>query len=176
MLSVSLILKVSLDQTGGEFFTAAGKLCIKPNVTGTAWQHQVEVAASERLVSLIGTQEKPVANLRFEGITFTQSFPTFLGGTSANRSMAPGTGDWSIFRSGAVYLEGTEHVTVSRCTFREVGGNGLFMYSYNRWNTVSESEFVWLGDSAVALVGVPKGGLASVDGTDGNFPSDNLIT
>ena len=105
-----------------------------------------------------------------------QTFPTFLGGTSANRSMAPGTGDWSIFRSGAVYLEGTEHVTVSRCTFREVGGNGLFMYSYNRWNTVSESEFVWLGDSAVALVGVPKGGLASVDGTDGNFPSDCVIS
>ena len=64
---------------------------------------------------------------------------------------------------------------MDRCTFREIGGNGLFMYSYNRWNTVSESEFVWLGDSAVALVGVPKGGLASVDGTDGNFPSDNLI-
>eukprot|EP01048_Picozoa_sp_COSAG05_P039706 COSAG05_NODE_19907_length_286_cov_0.705882_1_plen_69_part_01 len=49
-------------------------------------------------------------------------------------------------------------------------------YAYNRWNTVADSEFVWLGDSAVALIGRAKGGLASTDGTDGNFPSDNLIT
>eukprot|EP01051_Picozoa_sp_SAG22_P005295 SAG22_NODE_310_length_12645_cov_20.450183_2_plen_165_part_00 len=90
--------------------------------------------------------------------------------------MAPGTGDWSIFRSGAVYLEGTEHVVVANCSFAEIGGNALFMMAYNRWNTVADSEFVWLGDSAVALVGVANGGLASVDGTDGNFPSDNLVT
>ena len=162
--------------SGGEFFTAAGKLYIKPNVTGSAWQKQIAVGVSERLVSLIGTQEKPVAHLQFQGITFTQSLPTFLGGTSANRSMAPGTGDWSIFKSGAMYLEGTEHIQVSNCTFREIGGNGIFMYGYNRWNTVSESEFVWLGDSAVALVGVCDDGLASVSGLDGNFPSDNTIT
>ena len=41
-----------------------------------------------------------------------------------------------------------------RTAFREIGGNGVFMYGYNRWNTVAQSEFVWLGDSAVALVGV----------------------
>jgi hypothetical protein len=105
-----------------------------------------------------------------------RSLPTFLGGTSANRSMAPGTGDWSIFPSAAVYLEGTEHVTVANCTFDEIGGNALFMMAYNRWNTVADTEFVWLGDSAVALVGVAEGGLASVDGTGGNFPSDNLVT
>ena len=131
---------------GGEFFTAAGKLYIKPNMTGTDWQTQVSVAASERLVSLIGTQQKPVANIQFHGITFTQSFPTFLGGISSNRSMAPGTGDWSIFKSGAVFFQGTEHVTVSQCTFREIGGNALFMYGFNRFNCVSSNEFVWLGD------------------------------
>ena len=162
--------------TGGEFFTAAGKVYIKPNVTGTQWQTEVAVGVSERLVSLVGTQEAPVSHLQFQGITFTQTLPTFLGGTSANRSMAPGTGDWSIFKSGAMYLEGTEHVTVANCTFNEIGGNALFMYGYNRWNTVADTEFVWLGDSAVALVGVAKGGLASTDGTDGNFPSDTLVT
>lgn len=161
---------------GGEFFTAAGKVYIKPNVTGDAWQKQVVVGVSERLVSLIGTQEKPVAHLHFNGITFTQSLPTFLGGSTANRSMAPGTGDWSIFNSGAMYLSGTEHIEVANCTFREIGGNGVFMYGYNRWNTVAQSEFVWLGDSAVALVGVGDDGLASVSGLDGNFPSDNTIT
>ena len=75
---------LSLD-TGGEYFTAAGKLYIKPNVTGTAWQKQIAVATSMRLVSLTGTQRNPwVANMHFHGLIFTQSLPTFLGGTSAN--------------------------------------------------------------------------------------------
>ena len=104
---------------GGEFFTAAGKVYVKPNVTGDAWQKQVVVGVSERLVSLIGTQQKPVAHLQFKGITFTQSLPTFLGGTTANRSMAPGTGDWSIFKSGAMYLSGTEHIEVANCIPRD---------------------------------------------------------
>ena len=39
---------------------------------------------------------------------------------------------------------------------------------YNRWHNISRSEFVWLGDSAVALVG--RSELA--DATAGDFPSD----
>ena len=109
------------------FGAAENKLYIKPNVTGTTWQSEVVVGVSERLVSLIGSQAAPVRHIEFHGITFTQSLPTFLGGTTANRSMAPGTGDWSIFPSGAVYLEGTEHITVANCTFEEIGGNALFM-------------------------------------------------
>jgi hypothetical protein len=61
--------------TGGEYFTAAGKLYIKPNVTGTAWQDEVVVGVSERLVSLVGSQESPVQHVQFHGITFTQSLP-----------------------------------------------------------------------------------------------------
>jgi hypothetical protein len=41
--------------------------------------------------------------------------------------MAPGTGDWSIFPSAAMYLEGTERVAVDKCTFTEIGGNALLM-------------------------------------------------
>lgn len=51
----------------------------------------------------------------------------------------------------------------------------VMMMGYNQYNTVADSEFVWLGDSGVALVGRPKGGLVSIDGTNGDFPSDNTI-
>ena len=52
------------------------------------------------------------------------------------------------------------------------------MMGFNSHNTVADSEFAWLGDSAIALVGRTNvaGGLVSVDGTNGDFPADNSIT
>jgi hypothetical protein len=46
------------------------------------------------------------------------------------------------------------------------------MHGYNRWHNISRSEFVWLGDSAVALVG--RSQLA--DATAGDFPQDVSVT
>lgn len=126
----------------GEFVVAGGRLFLKPNATAgsstrhnsdfasassstgpEAWQKDVVAATAERLVSIVGNQESPVQYLQFKGITFTQSMVTFLGGTSAPRYMAPGTGDWSIYPSAALYLEGTSHIQVANCTFEEIGGN-----------------------------------------------------
>ena len=106
-------------------------------------------------------------------ITFTESLVTFLGGTTAPRFIAPGTGDWSIYPSAAVYLEGTEAITLANCTFTELGGNGLMMMGYNSRNTIADSEFVWLGDSAIALVGRTNvvGGLVSGCGPGGDHPA-----
>ena len=165
-----------LDE-GGEFFAAEGRVYLKPNTTTTHWQDCIYAATTERLVSLKGTQDKPVQNMQFHGMTYTQSIPTFLGGKTAKRSMAPGSGDWSIFQSAAFYMEGTQHVTIANCTFKDIGGNAVFMMGYSRWNKVLDSEFVWLGDSAVALVGRLKGGsIVSADGTNGDFPSDNIVS
>ena len=54
----------------------------------------------------------------------------------------------------------------------QLGGNAVFMHGYNRWHNISRSEFVWLGDSAVALVG--RSQLA--DATAGDFPQDVSVT
>ena len=50
--------------------------------------------------------------ISFEGITFERSRTTFLGGSTAPRFQASGSGDWSVYPSGAVYLEGTEGVRI----------------------------------------------------------------
>ena len=112
---------------------AGNKLYIKPNSSGVDWKNTVYAATTERLVELVGTMDKPVSFLHFQGITFTKSLVTFLGGNSAPRSMAPGSGDWSIFPSAALYLEGTDHITVAgycatrpqragRCLVAQLGG------------------------------------------------------
>lgn len=84
---------------------------------------------------------------------------------------SPGVGDWSIYPSGAVYMDGAEHVVLDNCTFTQLGGNAVFMFGYNRFHNISWSEFNHLGDSAVALVG--RSHLA--DATGGDFPSDVTV-
>ena len=133
-----------------------------------------QIAVAERLVEVVGSQSEPVQGVSFSGVVFEHSRSTFLGGAFP-RFQASGSGDWSLYPSAALYLEGTENITVSDCTLQEMGGNGLMMHGYNRFNRVVQNEMHGAGDSGIVLIGKPRGGIASADVTDGNFPSDNLI-
>ena len=130
---------------------------------------------AERLVSLVGSQAAPVRHIHFDGITFERSRPTFLGGPTSRRFMASGSGDWSIYPSAAVYLSGSENIVLSGCTLREIGGNAVMMRGFNRWNRVSSNEIHGCGDSAVVLLGSPRGGMISADVTDSNVPQDVIV-
>ena len=59
-------------------------------------------------------------------------------------------------RGGAVFAEGTTGLSVSHCHFDRLGGNGLFLSIFNEDSRVSDSEFSWLGDSGVAMLGHTK--------------------
>jgi hypothetical protein len=47
----------------GEWFAAGNTLYVYPNSSGTAWQGQISVGVSERLISLVGTQASPVQHI-----------------------------------------------------------------------------------------------------------------
>ena len=81
----------------------------------------------EQLVSITGTQREPVQHLAFRGLTFSQTKTNFM-----KKYYSPGVGDWSIYPSGAVYMDGSEHVALDNCTFEQLGGNAIFMFGYNR--------------------------------------------
>ena len=94
----------------------------------------------------------------------------------------PSGGDWCLQKSGAVVLEGTEHVTLANLTVTKVDGNAVFIGGYNRNASVLDSEFVWVGDTAIALWGktemLPEhegagGGGWQPDGTGINGTSGN---
>jgi hypothetical protein len=71
-----------------------------------------------------------------------------------------------MHRGGSVFLEGTENATVQQCLFKRVDGNGLFLSGYNRFALVTDNEFVWIGDSAMAAWGYTD----EHDGTGGEQP------
>ena len=86
----------------------------------------------------------------------------------------PSGGDWALERIGSVFLQNTEHATLSGLYFNRIGGNGVMLSAYNQHATVISSEFAWMGGSAIAAWGytdeISDGGIHGVDGSTGTFP------
>ncbi|MHC5067514.1 MAG: right-handed parallel beta-helix repeat-containing protein [Planctomycetota bacterium] len=93
----------------------------------------------------------PVKHLRFEGLAVTGTTRTFMGTFEPLLRS-----DWSIYRGGAIHLRGTEDVAISKCTFRELGGNAVFVDGYNRDTAIRTSYFINNGASDVNFVGSPS--------------------
>jgi hypothetical protein len=96
-----------------------------------------------------GTQAAPVVNHVLNGVTVTHTAPVFLKPYMASLS----GGDWAIRPTAAVILAGTENALVQDSIFDGVGGNAVLIKDYNRNATIADSEFVWVGESAIAAIG-----------------------
>lgn len=49
------------------------------------------------------------------------------------------------------------NATVTGCAFERVDGTAIFLSGYTRGAVISENEFRWLGESAIALWGYGAG-------------------
>ena len=107
------------------------------------------------ILSIQGESDNPVRNVSIVGITFADSASTYMRDYEV-----PSGGDWSVHRGGAVFIDNSADVFIFRSTFTNLGGNAVTVSNYNEALTVAFSEFVWLGESAVVLLG-------SVSGIDG---------
>eukprot|EP00039_Didymoeca_costata_P024933 m.11883 g.11883 ORF g.11883 m.11883 type:complete len:934 (-) comp4550_c0_seq1:83-2884(-) len=109
----------------------------------------VVVSGHSRVVQLRGSDDNTFAkHISFQGITFAHSDPTFLSDYEM-----PSGGDWTIHRGGAVFLDGTENITITNCTFDKTGGNSLFLSQHAWYTKIHANNFLFAGDSAIALVG-----------------------
>ena len=127
---------------------------------------EITISQHESLISIKGSLSNPVENISFSHITFAETSSTFLESYEV-----PSGGDWSIHRNGALFIEGAENVVVDNCLFINIGGNALFLSKYIRNAIVSNNEFLWIGDTAIAAIGSSK----LIDGTDGNQPRGTKI-
>jgi hypothetical protein len=166
------------DYTGEFFYNrSTEELFLSYNGTGAPPSDmEVVVPHLQSLMNITGTQTEPVKNVTHSGITFEATSYTYL-----NPHGVPSAGDWALDRISAVFLEGTEDVSFDKCTFQRLDGNALMVSGYNRYATVSNSDFSYIGGNAVAAWGYtnetegynnPKAG---VDGTDGNHPEYTTV-
>ncbi len=152
----------------------------------------VEFASLENLITFRGTIEDPVEHITLDGFSFRRTVRTFL----KNREPLLRS-DWTIYRGGALFLEGTENCAIRNCEFTQVGGNAIFFNHYNKNGVVTGCHIHGNGANGICLVGdtaavrnpkfVPYGprvSLEEMDHTPGpinqNFPrhctvENNLI-
>jgi len=132
-------------------------LSVYYNGTGTP-PSQIVIPTLANFFELKGSQAQPITDVSFSGITFTQGRTTFMEPRGN-----PSGGDWALERLGAIFLEGTERVSISDNLFTKMDSNSIFLSGYNRQTNISRNQFSWLGQNAVASWGKAQGN----DGTNG---------
>ncbi|WP_179348353.1 PDZ domain-containing protein [Winogradskyella pacifica] len=91
---------------------------------------------------------KPVKHIQISGIHFTGTKRTL------KETIEPLLrSDWCVYRGGAIHIRGTENIIVENCSFEELGGNAVFIDSYNRHIEIKSNFFQNNGSTDVNLVG-----------------------
>jgi hypothetical protein len=119
------------------------------------------------LIEIRGTVARPVEDINIVGITLAHTEVHY-----AQLYESQGGGGITMHRGGAVIVEGAVGVTIDNCVFSGLGGHGVLLSNYVRYAKVRNSEFKWVGDTAI----VSMGSTNMFDATDGNYPVGNEIT
>ena len=96
------------------------------------------------------SEENPVTNIVFDGITFTNcKYPVWQESDVAAQH------DWAILDkdNALLRLRGAENILVKNCTFSKSGGAGIAMDLYAQQNVVEDCHFEYLGYEALRLCG-----------------------
>lgn len=100
------------------------------------------------LIKIAGDQNKPVKNIIIKGLTLKHTGRTFM--LTKERLLRS---DWTIYRGGAILIEGAENISIENCNFKYLGGNGVFVSKYARKVEVRTCHFSNIGASAISFVG-----------------------
>ena len=123
-------------------------------------------AVIDQIFTIEGTMDVPVKNISLVNVTFAHTASTFL-----EKYEVPSGGDWAIHRGGTVFIEGVDGFLLQNCLFFSPGGNGVFLSNYVRNAVIEGNEFVYVGDTAIAVLGTAE----LIDGTLGNQPRGTQI-
>ena len=128
-----------------------GRLYYIPMEGETADNILVEAPVTPNLLSLTGTAEHPISNIRFEGITFEnmKSDPCNWKDEIRLSSYAQAAGN----RKGGIRLTYAKHTAFDRCTFRNIGNYGLDLSDGCSYNTVTNCEFSGCGAGGLRIHG-----------------------
>lgn len=134
----------------GEWFLEGKTLYYWPKNNIDLENAKIEGVVQKHLLEIIGSEERPVVNVRVDGIKFEHAKRTlFEEYEPLLRS------DWTIYRGGAVFVEGTNNVNISNCEFSNLGGNVIMVSNYNRGTTITNNHIHNCGATAISFVGNP---------------------
>jgi len=112
---------------------------------------KVEGVRLATLIELRGTQQNPVRHVVIDGLVLRHTIRTFMDNKEPLLRS-----DWTIYRSGAVLIEGAEDCALTNCFIDQAGANGIFVNGYNRRVRLAGLHVFGVGASGVAFVGKPE--------------------
>jgi hypothetical protein len=130
-----------------------------------AWTFEVPLLTC--LINVSGTPASPVVNVTLSGLIFTGAAASFM-----TPHGIPSGGDWAVARSAALTVEGSVGFSVRDSVFTRLDGNAVTLNGWNRNASISQNEFVWLGESAVVSWGRVNGS----DATAGEQPWGTAVS
>ena len=89
--------------------------------SGLATWYEQEAVRLRHLIEFQGTVDQPVRFLTLRGLTLRHAARTFMDNKEPLLRS-----DWTTYRGGAVFLEGTENCTLADCFLDQPGGNAVF--------------------------------------------------
>lgn len=108
----------------------------------------VEGVTLKHLIEIKGSEESPVKDVVIEGVKFEHAQRTIM------ETYEPLLrSDWTIYRGGALFIEGTENIAIKDCEFTNLGGNVIFVSNYNRKTKVTGNHIYNCGATAISFVG-----------------------
>lgn len=110
----------------------------------------VVVSRLPQAITLKGSANNPVRNVTIAGLRLAHTAPTFMDTREPLLRS-----DWTIYRGGAILLDGTEHCTIRDCEFDHNGGNAVFVSNYNRHAAITGCHIHDAGGSGICFVGNP---------------------
>jgi hypothetical protein len=140
-----------LDAPGEWYYSHEdAKLYFYP-VPGTSiHEAEVEVVSLRHLFEFEGKSMEPVKHLHLEGLVLKHTARVFM----ENKEPLLRS-DWTTYRGGAVFMNGAENCSVSRCEFDQLGGNSIFVNNYNKNITIAGCYIHESGANGIAFVGDP---------------------
>ncbi|QNL50604.1 PDZ domain-containing protein [Olivibacter sp. SDN3] len=131
--------------------TAARTLYYYPAPEEDPGKLHFEVSQLENIITLEGSEQDPIHDIIIEGIHFMHTAPTFM--KTAEPLLRS---DWTIYRQGAVKIEGAERCKIRNADFSALGGNAIFVSKYNRAIDISGNLIENIGAGAINVVGSEK--------------------
>ena len=110
-----------------------------------------EVSHLKNSIELHGTAVMPLKNVKIEGIRFAHNERTFMDTKEPLLRS-----DWTIYRGGAILMDGTEGCKIADCIFEGIGGNAVMLSNYNKKDTITGCHIYNTGANAICFIGDVK--------------------
>ena len=111
----------------------------------------IEVSHLKNSIVLKGSMGSPLRNVQLLNLHFAHNERTFMDTKEPLLRS-----DWTIYRGGAVLLDGTENCKIADCVFEGIGGNAIMFSNYNKRDTVTGCHIYNTGANAVCFIGDTK--------------------